>query len=165
MNDKNENISIKIIISEQKLYVFNNYKESYSFSISSSKNGTGQEKGSGCTPLGDHKIKIKIGEGEPINRVFVGRRPLNLVYSTSLAQKFPERDWILTRILWLTGLESGFNRGGNYDSLSRYIYIHGTPDEERMGSPQSHGCIRMQNSDLLELFDLIKAGTHVSIIN
>jgi lipoprotein-anchoring transpeptidase ErfK/SrfK len=133
------------------------------FPVSTALAGTGQQQGSGCTPLGRHRIRIKIGDGEPLNTVFVGRRPTGEIYSEQLAAQFPQRDWILTRILWLTGLESGMNRGGAQDSLRRYIYIHGTPDSEPMGKPASHGCIRMRNRDLLALFDQVDAGTEVLI--
>jgi lipoprotein-anchoring transpeptidase ErfK/SrfK len=85
------------------------------------------------------------------------------IYSETLAQQYPERDWILTRIIWLQGMESGFNRGGQVDTLSRYIYIHGTPDSEPMGVPKSHGCIRMRNRDLIELFDQIDNNLIVNI--
>ncbi len=163
MKNEKKNITVKINISNQKLIVFKKNEQIFSFPISSSKNGAGQALGSGCTPLGEHKIKVKIGDGEPINRVFVGRRPLDLIYTKDLAERFPERDWILTRILWLTGLESGFNRGGKQDSLRRFIYIHGTPDEEIIGKPGSHGCIRMRNKDLLILFQIVENGTSVLI--
>jgi lipoprotein-anchoring transpeptidase ErfK/SrfK len=135
------------------------------YRISSAKNGTGQENGSFCTPLGKHVIRAKIGTGEPVNTVFIKRRPTGEIYSPQLAQQFPKRDWILTRILWLCGCEPGFNRFGSVDTMRRYIYIHGTPDSVEMGKPGSIGCIRMRNSDLLELFDLIGAGTQVNIRN
>ncbi len=101
--------------------------------------------------------------GQPLNTVFAGRRPTGEIYSAGLAGEYPERDWILTRILWLTGRESGRNRGGKKDTLRRYIYIHGTPDSEPMGEPRSHGCIRMRNRDLIDLFDLVDTGTLVDI--
>jgi lipoprotein-anchoring transpeptidase ErfK/SrfK len=110
-----------------------------------------------------HRVRIRIGEGSPEGTVFVGRRPTGEVYDAQLAARYSGRDWILTRILWLTGLEPGRNRGGNVDTLRRFIYIHGCPDTEPMGVPRSHGCIRMRNSDLIELFDLVEAGMLVDI--
>jgi lipoprotein-anchoring transpeptidase ErfK/SrfK len=133
------------------------------YRISSAKNGTGQENGSFCTPLGKHVIRAKIGAGQPVNTVFIKRRPTGEIYTPQLAQQFPKRDWILTRILWLCGREPGFNRFGSVDTMRRYIYIHGTPDSVEMGKPGSIGCIRMRNSDLLELFDWVDAGTQVNI--
>ncbi|AEJ01531.1 ErfK/YbiS/YcfS/YnhG family protein [Nitrosomonas sp. Is79A3] len=134
------------------------------FRISSAKNGTGQENGSFCTPLGKHIIRAKIGAGQPVNTVFIKRRPTGEIYTPELAQQYPKRDWILTRILWLSGCEPGFNRWGSVDTMRRYIYIHGTPDSVEMGKPGSIGCIRMRNSDLLELFDWISVGTQVEIV-
>jgi len=120
--------------------------------------------GSGCTPRGQHRIRIKIGKGQPESAVFVGRRPTGEYYNPGLGKTYPERDWILCRILWLTGIEFGRNRGGQRDSLRRYIYIHGCPDHEPMGEPRSHGCIRMRNQDLIKLFDLVEAGVMVDIL-
>jgi lipoprotein-anchoring transpeptidase ErfK/SrfK len=134
------------------------------YRISSAKNGTGQENGSFCTPLGKHIIRAKIGAGHPVNTVFIKRRPTGEIYTSELAQQYPKRDWILTRILWLSGCEPGFNRWGSVDTMRRYIYIHGTPDSVEMGKPGSIGCIRMRNSDLLELFDRISVGTQVEIV-
>jgi len=134
------------------------------YRISSAKNGTGQENGSFCTPLGKHIIRAKIGADQPINTVFIKRRPTGEIYSPEFAAQFPKRDWILTRILWLSGCEPGFNRLGPVDTMRRYIYIHGTPDSVEMGKPGSIGCIRMRNSDLLELFDRISVGAPVEII-
>jgi lipoprotein-anchoring transpeptidase ErfK/SrfK len=133
------------------------------YRVSSAKNGVGQEKGSFRTPLGRHVIRAKIGAGQPVNTVFVRRRPTGEIYSSELSASFPGRDWILTRILWLSGCEPGFNRLGSVDTMRRYIYIHGSPDRVEMGKPGSIGCIRMRNSDLLELFDLVNAGTEVFI--
>ena len=133
------------------------------YSISSALNGVGEQKNSGQTPRGQHYIRAKIGQGLPENAVLVGRRFTGEVYSLALAKQYPGRDWILTRILWLSGCEPGRNRLGNVDTMQRYIYIHGTPDTEAMGVPLSHGCIRMRNSDLIELFDLVAVGTPVEI--
>ena len=134
-----------------------------SYTISSARNGTGQMTGSYCTPLGAHIIRAKIGAGLPENTVFVGRRPTGELYTPELSAQFPNRDWILTRILWLSGCEVGFNRLGDVDTMRRYIYIHGSPDSVHMGQPGSIGCIRMRNADIVELFDLVPAGTPVNI--
>lgn len=131
--------------------------------ISSARKGTGQENGSFCTPLGKHIIRARIGAGQAVNTVFIKRRPTGEIYSPELGKQYPKRDWILTRILWLSGCERGFNRLGSVDTMRRYIYIHGSPDSVEMGKPGSIGCIRMRNSDLLELFDRIDAGTQVDI--
>lgn len=132
--------------------------------VATAKNGTGQLFGSECTPLGEHRIRAKIGATMAENTVFVARRPTGEVYQQSLALAHPQRDWILTRILWLCGNESGFNRGGNVDTQRRFIYIHGAPDSHPMGIPSSHGCIKMRNSDIIALFDLVQLGTPVTII-
>lgn len=133
------------------------------YPISSALNGAGEQNGSGCTPRGLHLIRAKIGAGAPVCAVFRGRRPTGEVWTPALAETHPERDWILTRILWLSGTEPGRNRLGDQDSMRRYIYIHGTPDTEPMGVARSHGCIRMRNADILELFELVDAGTPVEI--
>ncbi|MDP4030138.1 MAG: L,D-transpeptidase [Gallionella sp.] len=134
------------------------------YSVSTAANGAGEACGSHCTPRGKHLIRAKIGAGQAENTVFVRRRPTGEIYTPELGAQFPERDWILTRILWLSGCEIGFNRLGENDTMRRYIYIHGTPDSVQLGAPGSHGCIRMRNADLIELFDLVPAGTAVEII-
>lgn len=134
------------------------------YRISSSKNGAGEQNGSYRTPRGRHVIRAKIGGGAPVNTVFVERRPTGEIYSPELAEKFPGRDWILTRILWLSGCEPGFNRLGKVDTMRRCIYIHGSPDSVEMGRPGSIGCIRMRNGDIVDLFDRVVAGTPVGII-
>jgi lipoprotein-anchoring transpeptidase ErfK/SrfK len=156
--------AIKVSISEQTLILYDNHKVIARYSISSGKAGAGNQKSSGKTPLGKHRIRAKIGTGLPINSVLVGRRATGEIYSQELADENPNRDWVLSRILWLSGTEKGFNRLGQVDSMQRYIYIHGTPDSEPMGVAASHGCIRMRNSDLLELFDRVEAYTEVEII-
>lgn len=133
------------------------------YSVSTAINGAGEGNGSFRTPRGRHRIRAKIGAGEPVNTVFRGRRPSGEIYSPAWAQQYPERDWILTRILWLCGEEPGFNRFGAVDTMRRYIYIHGAPDSAAMGQPGSIGCIRMHNADLLELFDRVNVGTKVNI--
>lgn len=134
-----------------------------SYSISSARNGPGQLRGSNCTPLGRHIVRAKIGAGQPENTVFVGRRPTGERYTPELAAQFPGRDWILTRILWLSGCEVGHNRMGQVDTMRRYIYIHGSPDSVGMGAPGSIGCIRMRNADVVDLFDRVAPGTPVEI--
>lgn len=131
--------------------------------VSTALNGVGEMADSGCTPRGEHRVRIKIGAGLPENTVFVGRRPTGEVYDPALAASEPGRDWILSRIIWLTGAQPGHNRGGECDTLRRFIYIHGCPDSEPMGVPVSHGCIRMRNADVIDLFDRIETGTRVVI--
>lgn len=123
--------------------------------ISSGKNGIGEQENSGKTPRGWHKVALKFGHSAAKNAVFKARQETGEVYDDALATQFPERDWILSRILWLSGLEENLNQGEGCDTFKRYIYIHGTPDTEPMGIPMSHGCIRMRNEDVIELFDLI----------
>jgi L,D-transpeptidase YbiS len=150
-------------ISSQTLTVMVEGEPMRTYSISTAKNGAGERMGSGCTPRGRHVIRVRIGASCPVGTVFVGRRVTGEVYSPDLAKQFPERDWMLTRILWLCGCEPGRNRLGELDTMQRYIYIHGCPETEPMGVPASHGCIRMRNADILELFDLVESGTPVLI--
>ncbi len=131
--------------------------------VSSAKNGVGEMKDSYCTPRGKHIIRAKIGRGAPPGAVFVGRRPTREMFTPEMRTTGPHRDWILTRILWLSGCELGFNRLGEVDTMCRYIYIHGTPDDVNMGQPGSRGCIRMKNRDVIELFDRVDVGTLVDI--
>ena len=153
-----------VSISQQTLTVLNAQSEIIAqFSISTAANGAGCQKNSGCTPLGRHIVRAKIGEGAPLNAVFVGRRPTGEICTPELMQQFPERDWILTRILWLSGTELGVNRLGDVDTMQRYIYIHGTPDSNAMGVIGSHGCIRMRNTDVVQLFDMVDVGVTVDI--
>jgi lipoprotein-anchoring transpeptidase ErfK/SrfK len=133
------------------------------YRVSTAAKGAGERAGSHCTPRGRHVVRAKIGAGARLNTVFVGRRPTGELWSPALAARYPDRDWILTRILWLSGCEVGFNRLGEVDTMRRYIYIHGTPDTMEMGKPGSIGCVRMRNADIVELFDLIPAGTPVEI--
>lgn len=135
------------------------------FGISSAANGVGCQKDSGCTPLGQHIIRAKIGQNAAPNTVFVGRRATGEILTPQLQAAFPQRDWILTRILWLSGTEVGKNRLGQVDTMQRYIYIHGTPDSTAIGSIGSHGCIRMHNADIALLFNLVAVGTTVNITN
>ena len=156
---------IAVSISNQTLALFDNFGSAKAqYPVSTAANGAGCEKDSGCTPLGAHIIRAKIGAGAEPNTVFVGRRATGEICTPELMAQFPNRDWILTRILWLSGTEIGKNRLGNVDTMQRYIYIHGTPDSTNMGEVGSHGCIRMRNDDVIALFDLVEAGTPVSIL-
>ena len=155
---------IEIALQQQTLTLFDRAGSvTVQYSVSTAKNGAGCLKHSGCTPLGKHIIRAKIGADAIANNVFVGRRPTGEIYTPELYAAFPKRDWILTRILWLSGKEIGFNRLGNVDTMQRYIYIHGSPDSVAMGEIGSHGCIRMRNSDITELFDFVEPGTSVLI--
>ncbi len=156
---------IEISIQQQLLTLLDDFggvKARYR--VSTAANGVGCEKNSGCTPLGQHIIRARIGAGALPDTVFVGRRPTGEICTPELMATFPNRDWILTRILWLSGTEVGFNRLGNVDTMQRYIYIHGSPDSTEMGVIGSHGCVRMRNKDIIELFDLVEAGTPVLIV-
>ena len=154
---------IEINIGSQMLTVFNEEQQLMTFTVATARKGVGEQNGSEQTPRGWHVIRAKIGAEQPVNSVFVARRPTGEIYSPALAAQAPERDWILTRILWLSGLEPGRNRLGTVDTMRRYIYIHGCPDEEPMGIPSSHGCIKMHNQDVIRLFDTVSVGTRVLI--
>ena len=133
------------------------------YPVSTSKFGPGEKNGSFCTPRGSHLVRAKIGAGQPLGAVFVRRRPTGEVWTPELHERYPGRDWILTRILWLSGLEHGRNRLREVDTMRRYIYIHGSPERAEMGKPGSIGCIRMRNADIIELFDLVPPYTPVDI--
>lgn len=135
------------------------------YPVSTAAKGVGEQSGSFCTPRGAHIVRAKIGAHQPLNTVFVGRRPTGEIWTPALAAAHPGRDWILTRILWLSGCEPGFNRLGSCDTMRRYIYIHATPDTTTLGQPGSIGCIRMRNTDLVELFDATPAYTPVFIVS
>ena len=135
------------------------------YAVSTSKFGPGEKNGSFCTPRGGHIVRAKIGAGQPLGAVFVRRRPTGEVWTPELHERYPGRDWILTRILWLSGCEPGRNRLGDVDTMRRYVYIHGSPDSAVIGRPGSIGCIRMHNLDIVELFDLIEPGTPVDILD
>ncbi len=156
---------IRISIAQQTLTLIGeSEKVLQSYSVSTALRGAGERCGSFCTPRGKHLIRARIGAGMPENTVFAARRPTGEIYSAELASAHPGRDWILTRILWLSGCEAGFNRLGDVDTMRRFIYIHGCPDSEPMGVPRSHGCIRMHNPDIVELFDRVAAYTPVEIV-
>lgn len=158
-------MNITIHIPTQTLELFDDSgKPLRRYIVSTGAQGVGEENGSFCTPRGRHVIRAKIGAGQPDNAVFVKRRPTGEIYTPELGERHPGRDWILTRILWLSGCESGFNRSGSCDTMRRYVYIHGTPDSTPLGKPGSRGCVRMRNAELMELFDLVTVGTEVRII-
>ena len=155
---------IEISIGDQTLRLLSDDgKELKRYSVSTSRNGAGEREGSFQTPRGAHIVRAKIGMGQPANAVFRGRRPTGEIWTPELGGRFPGRDWILTRILWLSGREVGKNRLGEVDTMRRYIYIHGSPDSVPMGTPGSIGCIRMRNADIVELFDRVPGGTPVTI--
>lgn len=154
---------IEVIVSAQTLTLYADERTLMSFPVSTARNGVGEQNGSEQTPRGWHYIRAKIGADQPENTVFVGRRPTGEIYTPALKAMEPERDWILTRILWLCGLEAGRNRLGMVDTMQRYIYIHGCPADEPMGIPSSHGCIKMHNQDVIQLFDTVTVGTRVLI--
>jgi L,D-transpeptidase YbiS len=157
-------MKITVSIAKQELELFDDSGKSLRrYQVSTGANGAGEESGSFCTPRGRHIIRAKIGAGQSENAVFVKRRPTGEIYTAALGAQHKGRDWILTRILWLSGCESGYNRGGSCDTMRRYIYIHGTPDGTALGTPGSRGCVRMRNAELMELFELVKAGTEVEI--
>jgi lipoprotein-anchoring transpeptidase ErfK/SrfK len=154
---------IVIDASKQELSLYDGERLLKRYSVSTAKNGLGEKNGSFCTPRGRHIVRAKIGAGQPENTVFVRRRPTGEIWSRELHAKYPGRDWMLTRLLWLSGLEPGKNRLGDVDTMRRYIYIHGSPDTAEMGRPGSIGCIRMRNRDIIELFDLVPPYTPVEI--
>ncbi len=154
---------IHIKLGTQRLHLYQASRLLSSYLVSSGRNGMGEQMGSGCTPRGWHVIRARIGANQPLGAVFVGRRPTGEIYSQALANRYPGRDWILSRILWLSGLERGFNRLGAVDTMRRFIYIHGAPAYVPLGLPASKGCIRMRNADVVELFEVIPAQTRVLI--
>ena len=157
-------LQIRISIGRQTLTLLDGAGEVLRvYSVSTAAKGPGELSGSHCTPRGRHLVRARIGTGQPENTVFVARRPTGELYSRQLGEQFPRRDWILTRILWLSGCEAGRNRLGEVDTMRRYVYIHGSPDSTPMGVPGSIGCIRMHNADIIELFDLVAPYTPVDI--
>ncbi len=154
---------IDISIARQRLTLLRGGEALWSRPVSTAANGPGERFGSECTPRGWHVIRARIGAGAALGTVFRGRRPTGEIYTPALAAAHPGRDWILTRILWLSGLEVGRNRLGEVDTMRRYIYLHGTPDSVELGRPGSRGCVRMANDDIVWLFDRVRAGTRVRI--
>ena len=155
---------IVIDATKQELTLLDGERVLKRYSVSTAKKGLGEKNGSFCTPRGRHIVRAKIGAGRPENTVFVRRRPTGEVWSRELHARFPGRDWMLTRLLWLSGCEPGRNRLGDVDTMRRYIYIHGSPETAEMGKPGSIGCIRMRNGDIMELFELVPPYTPVDII-
>jgi L,D-transpeptidase YbiS len=161
---RREAVKIEISIPRQQLVLRDDSgKVVKTYSVSTAAKGAGEVNGSFQTPRGLHIVRAKIGAGQPVNTVFVRRRPTGEVWSPELHARYPGRDWMLTRILWLSGREVGRNRLGNVDTMRRYIYIHGSPDTAQMGKPGSIGCVRMRNSDVIELYDLVPPYTAVEI--
>ena len=158
-----QNNIIIVDISEQRLYLYSNNDLIQSFPVSTSKYGEGQTENSFKTPLGLHEIKEKIGHKAPINTIFTARVNTNKRADVQIKQNDTEDDFVTSRIMWLDGLEDGINRGLGVDSYNRYIYIHGTHEEGLIGQKASHGCIRMFNNDVIELFDIVSEGTKVQI--
>ena len=156
-------MKIEIDIAAQTLALSDGGKLLKRYSVSTAKNGAGERNGSFCTPRGRHIVRAKIGAGLPLNAVLVRRRPTGELWTPALDEQYPGRDWMLTRILWLSGCEPGWNRLGEVDTMRRYIYIHGSPERAEMGKPGSIGCIRMRNEDIVELFDLVPPYTEVEI--
>ena len=156
-------VRLEVDLASQSLALVEDGRPARVYRVSTSKHGAGELRGSHRTPRGRHVVRAKIGAGAPLGAVFRGRRPTGEIWSPELAAAHPGRDWILTRILWLSGTEVGRNRLGEVDTMRRYIYIHGAPDSEPMGVPGSIGCIRMRNDELVELFDRVPVGTVVDI--
>jgi L,D-transpeptidase YbiS len=157
-------MKIEIDIGKQELVLRDEKgKALKTYSVSTAKKGVGEKNGSFCTPRGKHIVRAKIGAGQPPNAVFVRRRPTGEIWSPELGAKYPGRDWMLTRILWLSGCERGKNRLGDVDTMRRYIYLHGSPDTAEIGKPGSIGCVRMRNRDIVELFELVPPYTPVDI--
>jgi len=154
---------IRIRIASQVLEVLEGSEVVAAYSVSTSAKGAGEQMGSEQTPRGAHEVSELIGAGAPVGAVFVGRRSTGVVCTPELEAAHPDRDWILSRVIWLGGKEDGKNRGGEVDTLSRYIYIHGTPDAQPVGEPRSHGCIRMRNTDVIALFDTVEIGMLIQI--
>jgi L,D-transpeptidase YbiS len=154
---------LHIDLGAQRLRLWRGGQLCADYPVSTARNGAGERVGSEQTPRGWHRVRARIGGGCPPGTVFVGRRPTGEIYTDSLGRAEPQRDWILTRILWLCGCEPGRNRLGAVDSMRRYIYIHGCPDSEPMGTPQSHGCVRMRNADIVALYEQVTVGMPVLI--
>ena len=156
---------VRVEVHRQRLLVLNGDEVAASYPVSTAAKGAGETLDSEQTPRGLHEVYAKIGADAPEGAVFVGREPTGEICTAERFRSEPDRDWMLTRILWLQGLEPGVNRGGEVDSRQRHIYIHGTPDEQRLGTPVSHGCVRMGNADVVALFDLVESGTVVEIVD
>ncbi|HSW12351.1 MAG TPA: L,D-transpeptidase [Solimonas sp.] len=156
-------MKIDIDLTQQRLRLLDGGRLLREYPVSTGANGVGEIQGSGCTPRGRHYVRAKVGAGAPANAVFIRRRYHGEQWTAEAQQRLPKRDWILTRILWLSGTERGRNRLGCVDTFRRYIYLHGTPPTTELGRPGSHGCVRMRNEDIIELFDMVSAGTEVEL--
>ena len=157
-------VHIHISLPEQRLRLIDDREGvRMDVAVSTAANGAGELINSNCTPRGWHLVRARIGANAPVDTVFIGRRPSGELYSPRLAAREPQRDWILTRILWLSGLERGRNRLGDVDTMRRYIYIHGAPDDAAMGCVGSHGCVRMRNAEIIDLFERVSVGTRVLV--
>jgi L,D-transpeptidase YbiS len=156
-------MQVEIDLGQQRLLLWDGGRRVRDYTVSTAANGAGEINGSGSTPRGRHVVRACIGAGLPVNSVLVARRPTGEIWTPELHARFPGRDWILTRILWLSGIEPGRNRLGCVDTFRRYIYLHGTPPVTRLGLPGSKGCIRMANADIIDLFDQITPGTPVDL--
>jgi L,D-transpeptidase YbiS len=154
---------IRVDIANQRLTLTEADGGTRTYPVSTGKNGIGNKEGSGCTPLGLHRVRLKIGAGAPPGAVFVGRRATGQSFDAELDAREPGRDWMLSRILWLQGMEAGVNRGGAVDTMRRSIYIHGTAEESGIGTACSYGCVRMTNADMIDLFDRVPNGALVQI--
>ena len=154
---------LHIDIASQQLLALSGLHEVLRYPVSTASQGTGSAKGSHQTPMGDHRIRLKIGAGCPLGAVFLGRRWTGEVIDDTLRARFPTRDWILTRVLWLQGLEPALNRGGDVDTLRRFVYIHGTHEERLIGQPVSFGCVRMRNADIADLYERVPADCRLRI--
>jgi lipoprotein-anchoring transpeptidase ErfK/SrfK len=156
-------LRIIVRIGGQRLRLLDGDRVLMDVPVSTARNGPGERMGSECTPRGRHVVRARIGDGAPAGSVFVGRRATGEIFHPDMRSRHPDRDWILTRILWLSGLEPGHNRLGDVDTMRRFIYIHGCPEDVALGEPGSHGCVRMGNADVVALFDRVPAGTPVLI--
>ena len=156
-------LRIRVSLDEQRLELIDGGVVLKTYPVSTSKYGAGETVDSYRTPRGRHVVHSMIGASDPAGTVFQARRKTGEIYSGELAARHPGRDWVLSRILWLSGTEEGRNRGGDVDTLRRYIYIHGTPEVGALGAPASIGCIRMSDADVIDLFDRVSPGTVVDI--
>lgn len=157
------NKQVIVNIATQELTVLESDKPLFKCPASTAANGPGNKLGSYCTPLGKHVIRAKIGAGLPIGAVLKGRRWTGEICDADSYRQDPDRDWILTRVLWLSGCQPGYNRFGDVDTMKRYVYIHGTPDAVDLTKPKSRGCVRVANQDVLKLFDMLPPATPVVI--
>lgn len=162
-------LQLTISLATQQLFVYDsdghgNERLIRQFPVSTAAKGAGEQNGSFQTPRGRHSVVEKIGEDAPMYAAFRARKRTGEIWTPQLGAADLQRDWILSRILWLTGCEPGKNQGGDVDTQARYIYIHGTHAEDRIGMACSHGCIRMNNADVIDVFDLVEIGTVVNIV-